>query len=63
MSKFLFLLVILPITLPTPPRTPVNIAPSVPNLTLFNISLVASGDVSLLFIAVGPPNRSPNVPA
>ena len=62
-SKFLFLLVILPISLPVPPRIPVNNAPSVPNLILFNISLEASGLVSLLSILVGPPIRSPNVPA
>jgi hypothetical protein len=29
-------------TAPTPPRAPVNKAPSVPNLILFNISLAGS---------------------
>ena len=48
-SNFLFLLVSLPIVFPTPPRTPVNSAPSVPNLTLFNISLAASGLVSSVY--------------
>ena len=41
--------------------TPVNNAPSVPNLTLFNNSLVGSSSVDLS-ISVGPPIRSPNVP-
>ena len=62
MSNPLFLFVIFLITVPAPLRIPVNNAPSVPNLILFNISLVASGSVSLLSILVGPPNKSPNVP-
>jgi len=62
-SNPLFLFVIFLITLPVPLRIPVNNAPSVPNLILFNISLVASGSVSLLSILVGPPIRSPNVPS
>ena len=60
-SNCLFLLANFLITLPVPPRIPVNNAPSVPNLTLFNISVAASGS-ALLSISVGPPNKSPNDP-
>jgi len=49
-SNFLFLFVSLPIVFPTPPITPVKSAPSVPNLTLFNISLAASGSSPRLFL-------------
>ena len=47
--------------MPVPPITPVNNAPSKPNLTLFNNSLVGSSSVDLS-IFVGPPTKSPNVP-
>jgi len=50
-------------TLPAPPIIPVNNAPSVPNLTLFNNSLVGSSSVDDLSIAVGTPIKSPNVPS
>ena len=60
-SNFLFLFVSLPIVFPTPPITPVKSAPSVPNLTLFNISRAASGS-SPLSISVGPPSKSPKLP-
>ena len=40
---------------------PVNSAPSTPNLTLFNNSLVGSSS-EYLSILVGPPTKSPNVP-
>ena len=60
-SSFLFLSVNFFITVPAPLIAPVNNAPSVPNLTLFNISLTALSSSSLL-ILVGPPNKSPNVP-
>ena len=46
---------------PIPPITPVNKAPSVPNLTLFNKSLTASSP-SPLSILVGPPIKSPKLP-
>ena len=57
---FLFLFVNFLITLPVPAITPVNNAPSVPNLTLFNKSV--NGSSVSLSISVGPPIRSPNVP-
>ena len=60
-SNCLFLFVNFFITVPAPLMAPVNNAPSVPNLTLFKISLTALSSSSLL-IAVGPPNKSPNVP-
>ena len=41
-SNFLFLCATFLIPAPTPPRIPVNNAPSVPNLTLFNSSLPGS---------------------
>ena len=47
---------------PIPPRTPVNKAPSVPNLTLLINCLAGSFLSSSLFISVGPPNKSPKVP-
>ena len=50
---FLFLLVSFLITLPVPPINPVNKAPSVPNLALFNKSVRGSSDS--LSISVGPP--------
>ena len=59
-SNFLFLSVNFFITVPVPPIIPVNKAPSVPNLTLFNISVTALS--SSLSIPVGPPNRSPKDP-
>ena len=62
MSNCLFLSVSFLTTLPAPPIIPVNNAPSVPNLTLFNSSLVGSSSVDLS-IAVGPPTKSPNVPS
>ena len=46
---------------PIPPMTPVNKAPSVPNLTRFNKSLTASSP-SPLVISVGPPIKSPKLP-
>ena len=60
-SNCLFLFVSFLTSVPVPPITPVNNAPSKPNLTLFNNSLVASSSVDLS-TAVGPPTRSPNVP-
>ena len=51
----------LEIVLPTPPMMPVNPAPSNPNFNLFNISVVGSS-VSLSN-SVGPPSKSPKVPA
>ena len=58
-SFFLFLNFL--IVAPVPPIKPVNIAPSVPNLILFNKSLTASLP-SVLSISVGPPKRSPKLP-
>ena len=46
---------------PTPPSNPVNAVPSIPNFNLFNNS--ASAVPLDLSISVGPPNKSPNVPA
>ena len=46
---------------PIPPTTPVNMAPSVPNLTRFNKSLTASSP-SPRSILVGPPIKSPKLP-
>ena len=60
-SNCLFLCVSFFTTLPAPPIRPVNNAPSVPNLTLFNNSLPGSSSVDLS-IFVGPPTKSPNVP-
>ena len=57
---FLFRSVSLLITLPVPAITPVNNAPSVPNLTLFNKSV--NGSSVSLSTSVGPPIKSPNVP-
>jgi hypothetical protein len=53
-SNCLFRSVNLLTTLPAPPMTPVNSAPSTPNLTLFNNSLVGSSSEDLS-IFVGPP--------
>ena len=50
------------IVVPPPPMTPVNNAPSVPNLTLLINSLSGSYSSSLAN-SVGPPNKSPKVPA
>ena len=52
------------IAVPTPPITPENTAPSVPNLILFNTSLPGSYSSSedVLCSLVGPPNKSPKVP-
>jgi hypothetical protein len=53
------------IAAPALPITPVNKAPSAPNLTLFNISLTGSYvcPSKSLSNSVGPPIRSPKVPA
>ena len=55
-SNCLFLFVSFLTSVPVPPITPVNSAPSKPNLTLFNSYLVASSSVDLS-TAVGPPKR------
>ena len=60
-SNCLFRSVNLLTNLPVPPISPVNNAPSVPNLILFNSSLVGSSSVDLS-IFVGPPIKSPNDP-
>ena len=51
----------LPATLPAAPIAPVNAAPSKPNFNLFKSS--ASGVLDSLSNFVGPPNKSPKLPA
>ena len=51
----------LDIVLPAAPIAPVNNAPSTPNFNLFNNSVCGSS--LSLSISVGPPRKSPNVPA
>ena len=51
----------LDIVAPAPPMAPVNKVPSTPNFNLFNNSVL--GSLVSLSIFVGPPKKSPNVPA